>query len=138
MPGRLLSHIYTLFLRYLSSDASSGIPYVKYCKDVLPAGVEGEKTGGKIGILTREEKLIIPLKYDWISIDTANKVFYVYDGWKVLYGNNKLRFDSSMSGKIGIFDYAGREKFPNILKGITRQKNKYLIVEDAATSKSGV
>jgi hypothetical protein len=107
-------------------------------KDVLPAGIEGEKTGGKIGILTKEEKMIIPLKYDWISIDTANKVFYVYDGWKVFYGNNKLRFDSSMSGKIGIFDYAGREKFPFILKGITRQKNKYLIVEDAATSKSGV
>ncbi|MBP6431871.1 MAG: WG repeat-containing protein [Ferruginibacter sp.] len=112
--------------------------FLMVANNVVDGNVQGEKTGGKFGILSNDEKVIIPLKYDWISIDTGNKVFFLYEGWKAFYGNNKVRFDTTNTGKIGIADYAGKEKFPFTIGGITLQKNKHIKVRDFSTAKWGV
>jgi WG containing repeat len=104
----------------------------------VPSGVEGESTGGKFGILSRDEKVIIPAKYDWISIDTGNKAFYVQTGIKVFFSAKGTRTEPTSDTRIGILNYEGKQLFPPILSTYSIRPNKHILVKDAITLKWGV
>ena len=104
----------------------------------VSSGTEVESTGGKFGILSKEEKVIIPPKYDWISIDTAIKVFFVQTGVQVYFSRKSIRRDTTANLLIGLVDYNGRQVYPPTLSNYIIRPNKHIMVKDAVTGKWGV
>ena len=98
----------------------------------------GESTGGKFGILSKDEKLIIPLKYDWISLDTGVRAFFVQTGVNAFFSLKGTRIDTTANTRIGILDYNGKQLYPSTLSTYVGQPNKYTLVKDAVTRKWGV
>lgn len=104
-----------------------------------PTGNGSENTGGKFGILSKDEKEIIPPKYDWISLDTGMKAFFVQTGVKAFYGaNSNTRLEPSAGTRIGILDYNGKQLYPPSLQTYLLMPGKHILVQDAVSGKWGV
>jgi hypothetical protein len=104
----------------------------------VPAGNNGENTGGKFGVLSKDEKIIIPLKYDWITIDTGNKVFFVQTGSNVFFSTKGTRIDTTANTRVGILNYEGKQLYPPTLSSYNVRPNRHTLVKDALTRKWGV
>lgn len=106
---------------------------------MVPATNPGESTGGKFGVLSKDEKLIIPLQYDWISLDSGVRAFFVQTGvYVVISSKGTTKVDSTAKTRVGILDYNGKQLYPSTLSTYIRQPNKYTLVKDAVTRKWGV
>lgn len=105
---------------------------------MVPATNPGESTGGKFGVLSKDEKLIIPQQYDWISLDSGARAFFVQTGVYVVISAKGTRVDTTAKTRIGILDYNGKQLYPSTLSTYIRQPNKYTLVKDAVTRKWGV
>lgn len=105
---------------------------------MVPATNPGERTGGKFGVLSKDEKLIIPQQYDWISLDSGVRAFFVQTGVYVVISSKGTKVDTTAKTRIGILDYNGKQLYPSTLSTYIRQPNKYTLVKDAVTRKWGV
>lgn len=99
----------------------------------------GEYSGAKMGILSLDNKVIVPANYGWIGIDTAIKAFFVYTGVNVTFSQkNPAKLDTTAKTRVGIIDYNGKQVYPQTLSAFRTMPNKYIRVKDALTKKLGV
>lgn len=104
-----------------------------------PAATAGENTGGKFGILSASEKEIIPPKYDWVSLDTSVKAFFVQTGVTAFYGPNiRARVQPSANTRIGIVGYDGKQLYPATLSTYLIMPGKHIMIKDAVSAKWGL
>ena len=104
-----------------------------------PTATAGENTGGKFGILSKDEKLIIPAKYDWLSLDTSMKAFFVQTGVAAYYGAGlPTRIEPSANTRIGILGYDGKQLYPPTLSTYLVMPGKHILIKDAVSSKWGM
>ncbi|MFT3844306.1 MAG: WG repeat-containing protein [Lacibacter sp.] len=104
----------------------------------VPSGNAGESTGGKFGILSKDEKMLIPQKYDWISLDSSLRAFFVQTGVNVFFSTKGTRIDTTVNTRIGILGYDGKQLYPASISAYRVTANKHIIIKDAGTRKWGI
>src|SRR3989339_513362 len=109
--------------------------FIHVMNGVVQNKTTGDYSGAKVGILTKNNAVVVLPKYDWVTIDTANKIFFVYSGVHVTFNQNfTAKIDTSSNTRIGIIDYNGKQVYPQTLANVTSLPNKFIVVQDALRS----
>jgi hypothetical protein len=97
--------------------------------------------GGKWGLLDATKKTILPPVYDFLKIDSARNLIFVYQGWAHSYSKQTgTTLDTAINPRVGIMGTDGKEKYPLVLREIFRQEDKgqHFIVQNATHRKWGI
>jgi len=113
--------------------------FIHVMNGVVQNKTTGDYSGAKVGILTKNNAVVVLPRYDWVGIDTANKIFFVYSGVNVTFNQNfTAKIDTTANTRIGIIDYNGKQVYPQSLANYKSLPNKFILVQDAITKKEGV
>jgi hypothetical protein len=94
--------------------------FIHVMNGVVQNKTTGDYSGAKVGILTKNNAVVVLPRYDWVTIDTANKIFFVYSGVHVTFNQNfTAKIDTSSNTRIGIIDYNGKQVYPQTLANVT-------------------